>query len=66
MQIEPIAKKFHYKDQNQDLNDLNYWLSQPVIKRAEAVTFLIHQSLEQGARLDKTKVVKRNLKDDLS
>lgn len=34
--------------------NLEYWLSQPVKKRAEAITFLVLQMLEEGQRMDKT------------
>jgi hypothetical protein len=45
------------------MNDLNYWLSQPIIKRLEAVTFLISQTVDlTTTRLDKTHVIRRKLK----
>jgi hypothetical protein len=51
------------KSFDEKLNDLNYWLAQPVVKRLEAVTFLISQSVDLSVtRIDKTHVVRRKLK----
>jgi hypothetical protein len=51
------------KSFDEKLNDLNYWLTQPVVKRLEAVTFLISQSVDLSvARIDNTHVVRRKLK----
>jgi hypothetical protein len=45
------------------MNDLNYWLAQPVIKRLEAVTFLISQTVDlKTTMMDKSHVVRRKLR----
>ena len=45
------------------MNDLNYWLAQPIIKRLEAMTFLISQTVDlKTTRVDKSFVVRRKLK----
>jgi len=41
---------------------MSYWLTQPVIKRLEAVTFLISQTVDlKTTKMDKTHVVRRKL-----
>ena len=63
MNISPVVNKASMKSFDEKLNDLNYWLAQPVIKRLEAVTFLISQSVDLSVtRIDKTYVVRRKLK----
>jgi hypothetical protein len=64
--VVPVARKVLMKDANDDENDLRYWLSQPVQKRAEATTFLIMQMLKKGQRMDKTIINKINVKNDIS
>jgi hypothetical protein len=50
-------------DVDRKKNDLNYWLTQPLIKRLEAVTFLISQTVDlKTTRMDKSHVVRRKLK----
>jgi hypothetical protein len=45
------------------MNDLDYWLAQPLIKRLEAVTFLISQTVDlTTTRMDKSHVVRRKLR----
>jgi hypothetical protein len=45
------------------MNDLNYWLVQPLVKRLEAVTFLISQTVDlKTTRMDKSHVIRRKLK----
>lgn len=56
--IVPVLRRVEMKEANDNVRDLQYWLSQPVIKRAEAVTFLISQMLSEGQRMDKTIVNK--------
>ncbi len=56
--IFPVVRKVAMKEANDDNRDLEYWLSQPVIKRAEAVTFLVTQMLKKGQRMDKSVVNK--------
>ena len=43
------------------------WVAQSVVKNSEAVTFLIYQTVElKSARMDKTHVIRRELKKELS
>ena len=63
MKITPVVHKAQIKSFDEKLNDLSYWLMQPVVKRLEAVTFLISQSVDlTTTRMDKTHVVRRKLK----
>jgi hypothetical protein len=63
MNIAPILNKVLLKSFDEKMNDLNYWLSQPLIKRLEAVTFLISQTVDlETTRMGKTHVVRRKLK----
>jgi len=62
MRIDPILHKATLNSFDEKLNDLNYWLTQPVIKRSEAVTFLISQTVElKTTKMVKTHVVSRKL-----
>jgi len=64
MSIEPVLNKVPLKSLDEKVNDLNYWLAQPVIKRFEAVTFLISQTVDlKTTRMDKSHVVRRKLKE---
>lgn len=63
MNIAPILHKAPLKSFDEKMNDLNYWLAQPLVKRLEAVTFLISQTVDlTTTRMDKTHVVIRKLK----
>ena len=63
MNIAPILQKAPLNSLDEKMNDLNYWLAQPPIKRLEAVTFLISQTVDlKTTRMDKTHVVRRKLK----
>ena len=63
MNIAPILHKAPLKSFDEKMDDLNYWLAQNVIKRLEAVTFLISQTVDlTTTRMDKTHVVIRKLK----
>ena len=63
MSIEPVLYKVPLKTFDEKVNYLNYWLAQPVIKRLEAVTFLISQTVDlKTTRMDKSHVVRRKLK----
>ena len=63
MNIAPVLHKVPLKSFDEKMNDLNYWLGQPVVKRLEAVTFLISQTVDlKTTRMDKTHVVRRKLK----
>jgi hypothetical protein len=64
MNIIPVLHKAPLKSFDEKMNDLNYWLAQPIIKRLEAVTFLISQTVDlTNTRLDKTHIVRRKLKE---
>jgi hypothetical protein len=63
MNIAPVVHKAKINSFDEKLNDLNYWLSKPVVQRLEAVTFLISQTVDLNTvRMDKTHVVRRKLK----
>jgi hypothetical protein len=64
MKIAPVVHKALIRSFDEKLSDLSYWLMQPVVKRLEAVTFLISQSVDlTTTRMDKTYVVRRKLKE---
>lgn len=58
-QIAPVLRKVMMKDAKDEEREIEYWLSRSVKERAAAVTFIISQSLKNGERMDKTKLVKR-------
>ena len=63
MNIAPVLHKASLKSLDEKMNDLNYWLAQPLVKRVEAVTFLISQTVDlKTTRMDKSHVVRRKLK----
>jgi hypothetical protein len=63
MKIAPVLHKAPLNSLDEKMNDLNYWLAQPLVKRLEAVTFLISQTVDlTTTRMDKTHVVRRKLK----
>lgn len=63
MKITRVVNKAPLLSFDEKMSDLNYWLSQPVIKRLEAVTFLISQTVDlKTTRMDKAYVVRRKLK----
>jgi hypothetical protein len=63
MKIAPVLHKAPLNSLDEKMNDLNYWLAQPLVKRIEAVTFLISQTVDlTTTRMDKTHVVRRKLK----
>jgi hypothetical protein len=62
--IAPVVRKVLLQHANDESRDLAYWLSKTPQERIAAVTFLVSQSLKEGERMDKTKIVKRKLKDD--
>jgi hypothetical protein len=61
MKITPVIRKAVLKDIDEELEDMEYWLSRPAHERVAAVTQLISKSLKPGQRMDKTVVVKRKL-----
>jgi hypothetical protein len=52
--IVPILRRVQMKQAEDHAHDWQYWQSQPVAKRAQAVTFLVSQMLEKDQRMDKT------------
>jgi len=63
MNIAPVLHKAQLKSLDEKMKDLNYWLEQPLVKRLEAVTFLISQTVDlKTTRMDKSFVVRRKLK----
>ena len=65
MEITPVVHKTPLKSLDEKMNDLNYWLAQPLVKRLEAVTFLISQTVDlKTTRMDKTHVVRKKLHDE--
>jgi hypothetical protein len=63
MNIAPVLHKAPLKSFDEKMYDLDYWLAQPLIKRLEAVTFLISQTVDlKTTRMDKSHVVRRKLK----
>lgn len=63
MNYTPVLHKATLKSLDKKMTDQNYWLAQPVIKRLEAVTFSISQTVDlKTTRMDKTHVVRRKLK----
>jgi hypothetical protein len=60
MKITPVLHRAPLKSLDEKMNDLNYWLSQPLIKRLEAVTFLISHTVDlKTTRMDKSHVMKK-------
>lgn len=59
--IVPVLRRVMMKNANDDEHDLKYWLGRPVKERAAAVTYIISQSLANGQRMDKTKLVKKRM-----
>ena len=65
MRTGTILHKEPLNSFDEKMNDLSYWLTQPVIKRLEAVTFLISQTVDlKTTKMDKTHVVRRKLHDE--
>ncbi|SEA27616.1 hypothetical protein [Pedobacter hartonius] len=59
--IVPVLRRVMMKNANDEQRDLKYWLGRPVKERAAAVTHIISQSLRNGQRMDKTKLVKKRI-----
>ncbi len=65
MRTGTILHKEPLNSFDEKMNDLSYWLTQPVIKRLEAVTFLISQTVDLNTtKMDKMHVVRRKLHDE--
>ncbi|WP_158828775.1 hypothetical protein [Mucilaginibacter lacusdianchii] len=61
MKIVPIVRKAKLKDLDQEMEDIQYWLSRPPYERMAAVTRLIAMHLQPGQRMDKMFVTRRKL-----
>lgn len=59
--IIPVVRKASLNEVNEELEDVQYWLSRPVKERIAAITFLISQSLAKDERMDKKAVFKGRL-----
>jgi hypothetical protein len=57
-----VGKKINLKDANQEMYDLDYWLTKTPQQRLQAVTFLIRQNMPTGQKMDKSVWVKREMK----
>lgn len=63
MKIALVSNKVPIKSFDEKMSDLKYWLEQPPVKRLEAVTFLISQTVDiTTTRLDKSHVIRRKMK----
>jgi hypothetical protein len=60
--IAMVAKQINLKDINQEEVDLAYWLSKTPQERLQAVTFLVHQNMSIGQKMDRTVSSKRMMK----
>lgn len=60
--IAMVRQQFDKDTHNQASEDLKYWLSKTPQERIAAVTFLVHQMLEPGQRMDKTVFSQRKMK----
>ena len=56
------VKKVNLKDYDQSFEDMQYWLSKSPQERIAAVTFLIHQNLSPGERMDRSHIVRLKMK----
>lgn len=61
-QIAMVFNQTELKSENQIQEDLEYWLSKSPIERLSAVTYLVKQNLHPSQRMDKSIVLKRQMK----
>jgi hypothetical protein len=61
MKIVPVVRKTKLKDLDQEMEDIQYWLSRPPHERMAAVTQLIAMHLQPGQRMNKAFVIRRKL-----
>lgn len=57
-----VGRQISLKQPNQEIADLEYWLSKTPQERLRAVTTLIRQNMASGQRMDKTVTSKRQMK----
>jgi hypothetical protein len=60
--IKPVVTRQPLKEFDENMQNMEYWLSRPAKERLAAVTFIISQTLEKGQQMDKTFVNARKLK----
>lgn len=61
-EIKAVVTKRKLKEFDEKMEDLQYWLGRPAVERVRTVTFLVTQSLKKGQRMDKSIVVKKQMK----
>jgi hypothetical protein len=57
-----VSKQISLKDTNQEVYDLEYWLSKTPHERLQTVTLLIRQNMAIGQKMDRTFCTKRFMK----
>lgn len=57
-----VSKQISLKDTNQDVYDLEYWLSKTPQERLQTVTLLIRQNMPISQKMDRTFCTKRFMK----
>lgn len=60
--IAMVKHQYEMNTHDQATLDLEYWLTKTPQDRIAAVTFLVHQSLKPGQRMDRTAFSRRKLK----
>ncbi|TDH18515.1 hypothetical protein EXU57_23055 [Segetibacter sp. 3557_3] len=60
--MTPVVRKVALKKADDTGNDLDYWLSKSPRERMAAVTSIVSQSLDEGQRLDKRRILKKKIK----
>jgi hypothetical protein len=61
--IIPVVRRVSLREADDYINDLKYWLTKEPSERLSAVTLLSGQSLGKEQKLDKSKLVRRKLKE---
>ncbi len=61
MKVVPVLKRAKLKNLDEDLENLQYWLSRPTVERMAAVTQLRAFSVNPDDRIDKSIFIKRKL-----
>lgn len=60
--IAPVVHRVSLEEADDYTRDVDFWLTKTPIERLSAVTFIVRQSLSKGQVLDKSQVIRRNLK----
>ncbi len=53
--IQAVGNKTTLKEYDQSYEDMKYWLSKTPQQRVAAVTFLVHQRLSEGEKMDRSR-----------